>query len=47
MNADDKTIDDLKDKINKSVKIKVKEASIKLPVGIRFAALTKDGVIDL
>jgi len=33
MNADDKTINDLKNKINKSVKIKVKEASIKLPVG--------------
>ncbi|GAI94634.1 unnamed protein product, partial [marine sediment metagenome] len=33
MNTDDKTINDLKNKINKSVKIKVKEASIKLPVG--------------
>jgi large subunit ribosomal protein L1 len=33
LNADDKTIDDLKKKINNSLKIKVKEASIKLPVG--------------
>ncbi len=33
MNADDKTINELKEKINKSLKIRVKEASIKVPVG--------------
>lgn len=33
MNADDKAIAELKTKINNSVKIKVKEASIKVPVG--------------
>jgi len=33
MNADDKTIDALKKKINNSIKVRVKEASIKLPVG--------------
>ena len=33
VNANDKTINELKQKINNSVKIKLKEASIKLPVG--------------
>jgi len=33
LNADDKTIDELKKKINNSVKIRTKEASIKLAVG--------------
>lgn len=33
MKADDKTIEDLKNKINKSIKIRTKEASIKLPIG--------------
>ncbi len=33
MNADDKAIAELKQKINNSIKIKVKEASIKLPIG--------------
>ncbi len=33
MKVDDKTIADLKNKINNSVKIRVKEASIKLPIG--------------
>jgi large subunit ribosomal protein L1 len=33
INADDKTINELKDKINTSIKIKIKEASIKVPVG--------------
>jgi len=33
LNADDKTINDLRDKINNSVKIRTKEASIKLAVG--------------
>lgn len=33
MNADDKIIKELKGKINNSVKIRAKEASIKLPVG--------------
>jgi large subunit ribosomal protein L1 len=33
LNADDKTIEDLKHKINTSVKIRTKEASIKIPVG--------------
>lgn len=33
VNANDKTIDELKQKINNSVKIKLKEASVKLPVG--------------
>jgi large subunit ribosomal protein L1 len=33
INADDKTINDLKMRINNSVKIKTKEASIKIPIG--------------
>lgn len=33
LNADDKTINELKEKINNSVKVKVKEASVKLSVG--------------
>lgn len=33
LNADDKTIEELKQKINTSVKIRTKEASIKVPVG--------------
>ena len=33
MNANDKTINELKDKINNSVKLKVKESSIKLAIG--------------
>ncbi len=33
LNADEKTINELKQKINTSVKIRVKESSIKLPVG--------------
>jgi large subunit ribosomal protein L1 len=33
MNVTDKAIDELKQKINNSVKIKVKEASVKLPIG--------------
>ncbi|MGY4884614.1 MAG: hypothetical protein ACP5NZ_03485 [Nanobdellota archaeon] len=33
MNADEKTINELKNKINTSVKIKVKEPSIKIPIG--------------
>ncbi len=33
INADDKTINELKEKINNSVRIKVKESSIKLAVG--------------
>ncbi len=33
MNADEKTMSELKDKINNSIKIKVKEASIKIPIG--------------
>ena len=33
MNADEKTIEELKNKINNSVKIKVKEASVKLSIG--------------
>ena len=33
MNADDKTIEELKKKINSSMKIKTKEASIKIPIG--------------
>jgi large subunit ribosomal protein L1 len=33
MNADEKTIKELKTKIDNSIKIKVKEASIKLPIG--------------
>ena len=33
LNADEKTIDELKTKINTSVKIRTKEASIKIPVG--------------
>ncbi len=32
-NADDKTIEELREKINNSLKIKVKEASIKIPIG--------------
>ncbi len=33
LNADDKTIEELKKKINTSVKIRTKESSIKIPVG--------------
>lgn len=33
MNVDDRAVDELKNKINSSVKIKTKEASIKVPVG--------------
>jgi ribosomal protein L1 len=33
MNADEKTLKELKNKINTSVKIKVKEPSIKIPIG--------------
>jgi len=33
LNADDKTIDELKKKINTSIKIKIKEPSIKLAIG--------------
>jgi len=33
LNADEKTIKELKDKINLSVKIKIKEPSIKIPIG--------------
>jgi len=33
MNADTKIINELKNKINNSIKVKVKEASIKLPIG--------------
>lgn len=33
MNADDKIIEELKGKINNSIKIRTKEASIKLPIG--------------
>ena len=33
LNADDKTIEDLKRRINTSIRIRVKEPSIKLPVG--------------
>lgn len=33
MNADDKIIEELKGKINNSVKIRTKEASIKIPIG--------------
>lgn len=33
LNADDKTIEDLKKRINNSVRVRVKEASIKLPIG--------------
>ena len=33
MNADEKSIKDLEDKINKSVRIRTKESSIKIPIG--------------
>ena len=33
LNADEKTINELKNKINTSIKIKVKEPSIKIPIG--------------
>jgi large subunit ribosomal protein L1 len=33
MNADEKTLKELKNKINTSVKIKIKEPSVKLPIG--------------
>ena len=33
VNADDKTIDELKKKINSSIKIRTKESSIKVPIG--------------
>lgn len=33
VNADDKVINELKERVNNSVKIKIKEASIKVPIG--------------
>lgn len=33
MNADEKTINELKNKINTSIKIKIKEPSVKIPIG--------------
>jgi len=33
LNSDEKTINELKEKINNSLKIRVKESSIKLPIG--------------
>ena len=33
MNADQKAVEELKDKINRSVRIRTKEASIKIPIG--------------
>ena len=33
LNADEKSISELKDKVNSSIKIRVKESSVKLPVG--------------
>ena len=33
LNADEKSISELKEKINNTIKIKIKEASIKLPIG--------------
>lgn len=33
LNADEKTIKDLKEKINKGIKIRTKEASVKVPIG--------------
>lgn len=33
LNADDKTVKEIKEKINSSIKIKIKESSIKVPVG--------------
>lgn len=42
LNADEKTIEELKKKINTSVKIRTKEASIKIPVGKQSM---KDGEI--
>ena len=33
LNADDKTINELKEKINSSIKIRTKDASIKIPIG--------------
>jgi large subunit ribosomal protein L1 len=33
LNADDKTINEIKEKINNSLKIRLKEASIKVPIG--------------
>ena len=33
INADDKVINELKEKVNNSVRIKIKEASIKVPIG--------------
>lgn len=44
LNADDKTISELKLKINNSVKIKVKEASIKIPVGKQ--SMKNEEIID-
>jgi ribosomal protein L1 len=32
-NVDDKTVNDLKNKINNSIKLKVKESSVKLAIG--------------
>ena len=44
MNVDDKTIEDLKKKINNNVKIRLKEASLKLPIGKQ--SMKDDDIIE-
>ncbi len=44
INADDKSINQVKEKINNSIKIKVKEASIKLPIGKQ--SMKDEGIIE-
>ena len=44
MNVDDKAIEELKKKINNSIKLRVKEASIKLPIAKQ--SMTDEDIID-
>jgi large subunit ribosomal protein L1 len=44
LNADEKTLDELKKKINTSVKIRAKESSIKLPVG--KVSMADDDIVE-
>ena len=44
INADDKTIEELKNKINSSIKIRTKEASIKIPIGKQ--SMKDEDIID-
>ena len=44
MNADDKTIEDLKNKLNNNIKIRLKESSVKIPIGKQ--SMKDEDIID-